>query len=239
MNISATLQSRQATYATALTALERAIESGESGAALDQRIDALGVLRADLDQLARAEQAAQGRLVEVGRGRGAPPNKALPYSVRLARLGLARCFVQFQKRPLDVVVRQLFPDEEGESGTLAIARSAVAAADATTAGWATELVRSEVKGMLQTDLAPISIAAALAVRGVTLPFGGAPSVLIPSVSARGIAMAGAWVGEGAVIPVLKGTINAFRAQRCKLAGITTLTKELRRTSNPDAVEVLR
>ena len=58
--------------------------------------------------------------------------------------------------------------------------------------------------MLRTDLKPISVAAQLAARGVSVDFNGAASAVIPAISLRSTAAAGAWVAEGGVIPVVKG-----------------------------------
>jgi len=243
MNISHTLASRQANYASYLAQLESAIEAGADSQAIDSRIDNLTIMRSDLDALGRAEQVLTGQLVEVGRSYSSAPSivhrtreKGLPFGTHLARTAVARVRAHLENMPLDTMVEHLFP---GEQATLAVARSMTGSADTLTVGWAAELVRSEVRGMLQTDLAPISIAAALAVRGVSLPFNGAQEVTIPSVSARGVAMAGAWVGQSGAIPVVKGVVNAVKAQRYKLAAITCLTNELRRVSDPDAVELLR
>jgi len=155
---------------------------------------------------------------------------------RMAQMAIARVHAAREKRDIASMVEELFP---GDHAIIAIARTAAAVADTTTAGWAAELVRSEVRAMIEKDLAPISVAAALAVRGRRMAFAGAQSILIPSISTRGKAVAGAWVGEGGVIPVKQGSVSGKRMYRYKLASITTLTKELERASDPDAVAVLR
>jgi HK97 family phage major capsid protein len=239
-NLSETIGARQLQYSAGLNQLEAAIATGKSGAEIDQQLDQLAGLNEEISRLGRAEQTLSGQLIDVSRsGRGLisrSKNKGLPFGTHHVRLALARYLSNSESLPIDEAVERLFP---GEQATLAVAKSATSPATTTQAGWAQELVRSEVRGMLQTDLAPISIAAALAVRGVALPFNGAKEVTIPSVSARGVALAGAWVGENGVIPVVRGQVNAIKAARYKLGAITVLTNELRRVSDPDAVELLR
>jgi HK97 family phage major capsid protein len=125
-----------------------------------------------------------------------------------------------------------------EPETIAIARSLVGVADTTTAGWAAELVRTETRALLQEDLVPMSIWANLASQGLSLSFNGANSVVVPQMNV-GITADGAWVGEGGAIPLVKGNLTAKRLSRYKLGGIVPITKELQRTSDPAAVEVMR
>lgn len=160
----------------------------------------------------------------------------VPAGTRLAMLAIAKARVHADKRELNGVIAELFP---GDQALIAIGRTATGVADTTTAGWAAELVRSEVRQMLEKDLAPISVAAQLITRGRRLSFAGAQSTVIPFVTQRSTALAGAWIGEGGVIPVKAGTTSYRRVNRYKLAAITALTKELERASDPDAVATIR
>jgi HK97 family phage major capsid protein len=54
----------------------------------------------------------------------------------------------------------------------------------------------------------------------------------------GTTVGGAWVGEGGVIPLVKGSFGSKRLYAYKLAGIIPITKELQRTSDPQAVAVM-
>jgi hypothetical protein len=190
---------------------------------------------------AAAAAAAAGPANLLPVGRVAPVTRRpqvpdVPAGTRLAQMAIARVHAHNSKRELNAVVGELFPSDHA---IIAIARAATGVADTTTAGWAAELIRTEVRQMLEKDLAPISVAAALAVRGRRLNFLGAQSTVIPAVTTRGKATAGAWVGEGGVIPVKQGAFTAKRIYRYKLAAITTLTKELERASDPDAIATLR
>jgi HK97 family phage major capsid protein len=243
--------SRERAYANGLETIERLVAAGQRGPAVEAALDDAAAARQDIDLLRHAESLAAQRALPISVARSTPPYIGAPASsmprarpasgdaaagTSLAQVAIAHAIAKRDNRPLDDTVQALFPEARGP---LAIARSLVGAADTTTAGWAAELVRTETRGMLQTDLAPISVAAALAVRGVSVDFDGAASAVIPAITLRGTAAAGAWVAEGGTIPVVKGTVAASRLNRYKLAGIIPLTKELERASDPAAVEVMR
>lgn len=154
---------------------------------------------------------------------------------RLAQIVIARSVAFEARRPLDQVANEMFGHEPE---VLAIARSLVGTADTTTAGWAAELVRSETRAMLEVDLLPYSAWAALSAQGITIGFNGAATVVIPQMDV-GKTIDGAWVGEGGAIPLVKGNIAAKRLSRYKIGGIVPITKELQRTSDPQAVDVMR
>jgi len=154
---------------------------------------------------------------------------------RLAQLVIARAIAHEKRQPLDQVAQAMFAQSPE---LIAIARTAAGVADTTTAGWAAELVRTETRSLLQTDLLPLSAWAQLAAKGVTLGFNGAQTVVVPQMDI-GQKIDGAWVGEAGAIPVLQGTVGAKRLSRYKVGGIVALTEELQRTSDPAAVEVMR
>jgi hypothetical protein len=154
----------------------------------------------------------------------------------LARMAIARAQALIDQKPLESVVAKLYPNDKN---AMIVAKSAVQAADTVTNGWASELVRSEVRAMLQEDLAPLSVAAGLAAQGTQLSFNGAQSILVPRITARGTALAGSWVGENGVIPVKQGTVGSQRLNRYKVAVITVLTRELVRAADPSAIETIR
>jgi hypothetical protein len=162
-------------------------------------------------------------------------SKDMPAGTRLAQLVIARSIAHETRRSQDAVAQELFGHEPE---VLAIARSAVGVADTTTVGWAKELVQQETQALLQVELLPLSAWAALAAQGMTIPFNGSNSVAIPQMDI-GKQIGGAWVGEGGAIPLAKGTMSAKRLSRYKVGGIVPITKELERTSSPQAVEVMR
>ena len=237
-----------------ITAAVAKMEAGEDvGAEIDDLTLKAEATEKDLDRLQRVEKAmgqrakaaddSDGAVVEVDAKTGQTTplqrlaKKADPKPGELiARMAIAHGVAKTQREPLLEVVARLYPKD---AAVLAVAKSAVGTADTTTAGWAAELVRSEARGMLQTDLVPISVAAALAAQGQLLDFAGAQSILIPAVSSRGTAVGGSWVGENGVIPVKKGAIGSQRLNRYKLGVITALTRELMRASDPSAIETIR
>jgi hypothetical protein len=190
--------------------------------------------------IARAVQAVQAVATVDPRSaaiitRRAAPAAEVAVGTRLAQMVIARSIAFETRRPIDQVATEMFGHEPE---VLAIARTAVGVADTTTAGWAAELVRSETRAMLQSELVPMSAWAALAAQGITIAFNGAATVAVPQMDI-GKQVGGAWVGEGGAIPLAKGTITAKRLARYKVGGIVPLTKELERTSDPAAVEVMR
>jgi HK97 family phage major capsid protein len=158
-----------------------------------------------------------------------------PPGTYLARLCMAAMVARTRRQSLDAAAAEVWA---GDREVLAIARAAVGVADTTTAGWAAELVRTETRGLLDQTLMPNSIWPQLAAAGTSMNFGGAHSILIPQLNV-GMTSGGAWVGEGGVIPLVQGAFTSKRLFRYKLAGIIPITKELQRTSDPDAVAAMR
>jgi HK97 family phage major capsid protein len=158
-----------------------------------------------------------------------------PRGTRLARLIMAAGVARSRRISVEqAVVEQLPNDAE----MIRIARSAANVADTTTAGWAAELVRTEIRAMLDSTQMPNSIWPALSAAGTSLNFAGAHSVLIPQMNIGTTAL-GAWVGEGGMIPVVQGTFSSKRLYAYKLGGVIPITKELQRMSDPDAVATMR
>ena len=160
--------------------------------------------------------------------------KDLASCTRLAQVVMAASVAKSRHMGLDQVAGELFTNNPE---VLAIARAAVGVADATTAGWAAELVRYETRAMLDETLNPTSIWPRLASQGMSLDFGGAHSVLIPQMNV-GMTTGGAWVGEGGVIPLVHGAFTSKRLFRYKLGGIVPITKELQLVSDPQAVDAM-
>ncbi len=160
--------------------------------------------------------------------------KDLAPGTRLAQVVMAASVARSRRLSLEQVAAELFHDN---AEVLAIARAAVGVADTTTAGWAAELVRYETRAMLDQTLNPKAIWPRLAAQGMSLNFNGAQTVVVPGLNI-GTTTGGAWVGEGGVIPLVKGAFTAKRLNRYKLAGIVPITKELQRVSDPSAVDAM-
>jgi HK97 family phage major capsid protein len=242
---------------TELQAFVAKSEAGEDVAALvddltvkaekaEEELARLQRVEKALGQRARPLEGGEGGAggAAGGAGGGAPAivrgglkyTKDSPAGLLMARMCIARTMAHLEKVPLADMVARMFPDDKA---AVAIAKTATNVADTTTVGWAAELVQSETMGMLTGDLVPISVAAALSARGVRIDFDGAATVKVPSITNSGKALGGAWVGENGVIPVKQGTIGSKILARYKVAVITVLTRELVRSSNPQAQEVIR
>ena len=109
-----------------------------------------------------------------------------------------------------------------------LVRAATAPADTTTAGWAAELVRDtwgEFLGLLRD----MSIYPALP--GLRLNFDRYGKIIIPRGQGRG-QLAGAWVEEGAPIPVKQGLFDNVDLQPKTMGVISSFTKQIANHSMP-------
>lgn len=119
-----------------------------------------------------------------------------------------------------------------------IEKTAVDPAMTTVAGWAAELVRTDVQGFM-TALQDVSIAAALAPLTMQLSFDGFNSITVPRRNkVSNTATEPAWVGEGGVIPLTQFTLASATINRYKLAAITTATREIADRSTPSIQTVI-
>lgn len=138
----------------------------------------------------------------------------------------------------DQIIAERYGEDRRIKGALDyIRKSAVGIADMTTDGWAKQLVRHDIQGFLE-DLIPVSAWAKLADMGLGIQFDGAGSVTIPNRDPS-VSMAGAFVGEAGVIPVVNGKLGSAKLEPYKLAAISPFTKELARASTPQIEGVIR
>lgn len=195
-----------------------------------------GVLKT-VEALTTLERTLASRARPVGVALSVPARvKADKPGDLILKVAVCRVLAHMQRRPIEgVIVERYRDDERVKAADDFIRKSATDIADTLTPGWAAELVREDVRGFLE-DLRPISVYAALAGMGTAIDFGTAGSILIPRRNTRGD-MAGAFVGETGVIPVVQGQLGGESLFRYKLAAISTFSKELERTSTP-AIEAL-
>jgi HK97 family phage major capsid protein/HK97 family phage prohead protease len=170
-------------------------------------------------------------------GAGGPRKKKeldpLDYIVRAAMVGY---FVKTTGRQADVVRQKIYGDDEPTKGICEIIlRAASAPAMTTVTGWAAELVQQIYTDFMQLLYAK-SILPRLAARGLTLNFGQAGRIIIPTRS-RTPTIAGSFVGEGMAIPVRQGAFTSQTLTPKKVAVISTWTKEMNDHSIP-AIEGL-
>jgi len=118
-----------------------------------------------------------------------------------------------------------------------VMRAASAPAMTTVTGWAAELVQQTYTAMMET-LMPKSILTRLAAKGLSLSFGRAGKINIPTRS-RTPSIAGSFVGEGQAIPVRQGAFTSQALTPKKMAVITTWTREMDEHSIPAIEGILR
>jgi HK97 family phage major capsid protein len=145
--------------------------------------------------------------------------------------------VAFTKRVdvQDVVAEKYQGDQQLD----AVIKSVVNPAMTTTAGWAAELMRTDVQGFLNT-LRTVSVAAELASKSQVLSFGGYDSITVPMRNALGATLTEpAWVGEAGAIPLTQFSFGSMKLNRYKLAAITTMSREVADRSMPSLEGLLR
>ena len=105
-----------------------------------------------------------------------------------------------------------------------IGKAASVPALTTATGWATELVRTDIQGFMDS-LQPAAVATRLLGRGLQFSFGSNGIISIP-MRAPTPTIAGSFVGEGAPIPVRQGAFTAITLVPKKLAVITVFSREI-------------
>jgi HK97 family phage major capsid protein/HK97 family phage prohead protease len=160
---------------------------------------------------------------------------ALDYLVRGATVAY---FAKNSGKLPEQVRQQIYGDDELTRGAVELVlRAASAPALTTVAGWAAELVHQIYADFMQI-LMPNSILPRLAARGMTLTFGAAGRIIIPTRN-RTPTLAGSFVGEGMAIPVRQGAFSSQTLTPKKVAVITTWTREMNDHSIPAIEGLLR
>ena len=166
--------------------------------------------------------------------------------------------------PQAEVMAQMYGDDErvkavsksyGTTMTRLV-KDATSAATTTDPDWASDLVRSDIRGFME-ELCQVSVYGALYTNAasMSLEFGGANSVTIPrrdrtdqsNGNATGLAaaaqlgqqMGGAFVGENGVIPVKQAKLTSAVMNRYKMAVISAFTTELLEQSTPNIEAIIR
>ncbi|RBW56807.1 phage major capsid protein [Phaeobacter gallaeciensis] len=153
-----------------------------------------------------------------------------------ARFAVAAIHHQGGSKSHVEIARDLFGQRKTHER--AAQKAATSPASTTAPGFATELVRQDVRAFIN-DMSDTSVFAQLAKRGTLTLFNGADSLTWPRrhEANRGT-MKPQWIEENAKIPVLKANLTSALLQRFKLAAITTCSNELLKVSNPDILPLL-
>ena len=159
----------------------------------------------------------------------------------LIKLATAKLMAHVNKSPLAEVIGKVYGSDDRVAAVADFyAKTAVAPATTTEAGWAAELVEDDLQGFLE-DLQPVSVYANLRAQGIGLNFGGYNSITIPrrAVGGANNDLSGSWVGEGGVIPVKRLTLGSQTLNRYKAAVISTFTEEILQQSTPSIEGIVR
>jgi HK97 family phage prohead protease len=154
----------------------------------------------------------------------------------LIRNGVITLFAHRLKKNPDEIRTMLYGDDERTKACFQYIQKAVSAPAMTDVPtWAEELV-IQVQGDFMAPLMPTAIFPQLAALGLSLDFGRAGRIAIPT-RLRTRTIAGAFIGEGQPIPVKQGVFSPQIVTPKKLGVITVMTREIEEHSIP-AIEAL-
>jgi len=185
-----------------------------------------------------ADRAIAERMVGTGpRPFGLAPKKVSPVDF-LIRQGVVAAFSHATRKNPDEVRQLIYGNDDCTRAYIDyVAKAASAAAMTSVTGWAAELVQQVYGDFLQL-LGPTTVMPALSAMGLTLTFGRAGKINIPSRSATP-SIAGSFVGEGQPIPVRQAAFVTQALTPKKLGVITSWTREIDEHSLPAIEGVLR
>lgn len=151
-------------------------------------------------------------------------------------------FGEGRKRPILEVLKESYGDNDmGECVRTVMSRmvtkAAAIPADTTTSGWADTLVQTVI-GEFIPSLLPHSVYPALAAKGGSFTFGRNGTISLPARNTS-TTVAGAFVAQGAPIPVRQGAFTAITLTPKKMGVITTLTREITEHSTPSIEAIIR
>lgn len=137
-------------------------------------------------------------------------------------------------RPDAEIIRERYPNDKGLQ---AITKADSVPGDTTTTAWAESLLETQVESFIDL-LANNSVFGALRGPGLSLNFNGAGSIKIPARTTTKTPP-GAFVGEGAPIPVKELSFTSQTLTRHKMGVIVTMTEELIDATNSQIEAIVR
>jgi HK97 family phage major capsid protein/HK97 family phage prohead protease len=230
-----------ASASTTTTELNKRL--GEARLRLTSLKDSELLLGQDADEIGTVTRGTGTSMVPSRETRPAPMfrqkvKEAAPMDY-FARIGAAMMVSHKHHLPLIQVLKDAYAHDFDR--TLAVAgivtRAATVPATTTLTGWAAELVATTVLDILD-QLYGDPIYAALAPRGPRFTFGRSGIVSIPARSSTPT-VAGAFVAEGAPIPVKQAAFTSATLRPKKMGVITAWTREIGEHSTPDIEQFLR
>lgn len=140
--------------------------------------------------------------------------------------------------PVDAARLKIYGEDESTKVVTEWAiRAPSAPAMTTVTGWAAELVH-QIYADLMGLLFAKSVFPRLSAKGLTLAFGQAGKIVMPTRS-RTPSLAGSFVGEGMAIPVRQGAFTSQTFVPKKMAVISVFTREMSEHSVPSIEGVIR
>ncbi|MET0722986.1 MAG: phage major capsid protein [Tardiphaga sp.] len=167
----------------------------------------------------------------------------------LVRLALVNLVAHIERKAPLQVAQEKYGKHRDIRNIETVIKAASAPAMTTVVGWAAELIGSNVQALLDT-IRPVSIYPRIAERGVSLNFTGAEPIIIPSrqygtvpgataPANRDRRLSGAFVGEGAPIPVRQALFKALTLYPYKMGVISTFTREIANATTPAMEQIIR
>jgi HK97 family phage prohead protease len=166
-----------------------------------------------------------------------PKKKVEPLDF-LVRAALVRCKSKIDGATIDDTRRKIYGDDEATRVMCDLMlKAASAPAMTTVTGWAAELVQTIWAAFMEV-LLPVSVYPRLSAAGLSLTFGAAGKIIIPTRNLTP-SISGSFVGEGQPIPVRQGAFSSQQLTPKKMAVITTWTREMDEHSIPAIEGLLR
>jgi HK97 family phage prohead protease len=167
----------------------------------------------------------------------------------LVRAAACAFIAHVTRKPPEAVLVERYSKHRSYREIEAVVKAATAPAMTNVVGWAAELVGANVQALLDT-IKPVSIYPRLAARGTEFSFDGMQPITVParqygtnpsagSPTDRNRRLAGAWVGQGAPIPVRQGLFTGITLNPYKLGVISTFTREMANASTPAMEQIIR
>jgi HK97 family phage major capsid protein/HK97 family phage prohead protease len=156
----------------------------------------------------------------------------LPPGIGFARFAKAMYLAEGNPLHAEELIKATKGWSDQREGLIQLTKTAIPAGDTTTAGWASELVYAQnlVNEFIEY-LRPMTIIGQID-NWRRVPF----NVRMGSMTGG---TTGYWVGQGAPIPMSKGTTSSTSLAITKAAGLAALDEELVRSSSPSAEALIR
>lgn len=148
-------------------------------------------------------------------------------------------FGEKRARPVLDVLRDAYGEDEIVRTVMArmITKAASIPADTTTSGWADTLVQTVI-GDFIASLMPQSVYPGLSARGGSFTYGRNGVISLPARNTTAT-VAGAFIAQGAPIPVRQGAFTPITLTPKKMGVITTMTREITEHSTPTIEGIIR